>query len=176
MQSLSIKNIKESEEKHSYSKNIFLLRLVFFLSILLWLIGLGFHSIFYKSESAAVISPFLKLCYSHVCHQLDSKTFSINGYKLFVCARCTGIYFGAFFASFLSLFIKLKNEHNINYLVYFSLPLIFDVIFTTFNLYSYSKLLAMSTGILFGSIIFIYILETIENSIYRTAENKNVKK
>lgn len=55
--------------------------------------------------------------------------------------------------------IKIKTK----LLVLLSLPLLADVLFTTIKLYNYNKLLSAITGLLFGSIVFLYILSAIEN-------------
>lgn len=42
------------------------------------------------------LSPEIIYRFFHpVCHQLDSRSFHIFGYKLAVCSRCTAIYYGA---------------------------------------------------------------------------------
>lgn len=42
-----------------------------------------------------------------------------------------------------------------------------DVIFYSLGLYEYSKIIAAITGVLFGSTVFLYILDAIENSLYK---------
>ncbi len=42
-----------------------------------------------------------------------------------------------------------------------------DVIFYSINLYEYNKIIAAITGLLFGSTVFLYILDAIENSFYK---------
>lgn len=41
-----------------------------------------------------------------------------------------------------------------------------DVIFYSIGFYNYSKIAAAITGFLFGSSVFLYILEALENYIY----------
>jgi hypothetical protein len=41
--------------------------------------------------------------------------------------------------------------------------MLFDVLFLTFGIYEYNKLVSSITGFLFGSIVFLYILSAIEN-------------
>jgi hypothetical protein len=50
-------------------------------------------------------------------------------------------------------------------LLYFSaIPMLIDVLSTTTGIYSYSKIIALLTGIFFGSATFAYILAAIENN------------
>jgi len=58
--------------------------------------------------------------------------------------------------------IKIKTWQ----LILFSLPMLADVIFYSIGLYQYNKIIAAITGILFGSAVFLYILDAIENSLY----------
>jgi len=58
--------------------------------------------------------------------------------------------------------IKIKTWQ----LILFSLPMLADVIFYSIGLYQYNKIIAVITGILFGSAVFLYILDAIENSLY----------
>jgi uncharacterized membrane protein len=140
---------------------------------MVWCFGFSFESLFPNSSLAAVSYPILKHAYGEVCHQLPSKTFLIGSQKLLVCARCTGIYLGALLISFFSLFFIKKLNFGIK-LLYISLaPMLIDVIFSTLNIYKYSKLIAFGTGIFFGSIVFVYILAAIENNFIDKKPEKN---
>ena len=145
-------------------KNKKVLRTIIFLSLLIWCFGFSFNLLFGNSIESAIAYPFLKKIYHTVCHQLDEKTFSINGEKLLVCARCTGIYLGALISSIASL-IFIRNISIKMKLLYFSMiPMLIDVLSTTLGVYTYSKELAFFTGLFFGSVVFIYILAAIENN------------
>ncbi|MCJ7552984.1 MAG: DUF2085 domain-containing protein [Ignavibacteriaceae bacterium] len=102
--------------------------------------------------------------YSITCHQNPAKTFLCDSNLLFVCARCFGIYTGALLMSFVLLFYKKTFRLNLLPLIIASVPMLIDVLGVLFNFYNYSLLLALLTGILFGSTSFIYILSVIENS------------
>lgn len=143
------------------------LRLLFFIAILIWCIGFASQSLFPDSAFAVITYPILKRTYATVCHQLDIKTFSFLGHKLFVCARCTGIYLGALIMSIASLIFFPKLSLKLKLLYAAILPVVFDVIMSTLNIYSYSKFVAFLTGLFFGSVVFLYILETVENYFSR---------
>ena len=141
-------------------KNI---RALFFIAVLLWCLGFSSQSLFPNTAFAAVSYPIFKRVYGTVCHQLDIKTFNFMGHNLFVCARCTGIYLGALLTSFLSIIFFPKLKLGLKLLYAAILPVIFDVVMSSFNFYRYSKYIAFSTGLFFGSVVFLYILETVEN-------------
>lgn len=44
----------------------------------------------------STLSSLLHYTYGRVCHQIDARSFHIDGYSLAVCARCSGIYLGYF--------------------------------------------------------------------------------
>ncbi len=139
-------------------------RIFLMASLILWCLGFSFDSLFHGTVAAGITYPFLKKIFHIVCHQLDEKTFNVNGAKLFVCARCTGIYLGALIASLASLFYIKKISLNIKLLYISMIPMLIDVGATTFKIYSYSKPLAFATGLFFGSVVFVYILTAIENN------------
>jgi hypothetical protein len=43
--------------------------------------------------------------------------------------------------------------------------MLFDVILYSIGLYNYNKIISAVSGFLFGSAVFLYILEAIENSL-----------
>ncbi|MCK5457600.1 MAG: DUF2085 domain-containing protein [Melioribacteraceae bacterium] len=98
------------------------------------------------------------MLYSHVCHQQPEKVISIDGHNLLVCSRCTGIYLGSFVSSLILLFVPVIKISKIKYLVFATVPMLIDVILYSSGVYTYSKELALFSGILFGiaGIIYIY--------------------
>jgi uncharacterized membrane protein len=140
------------------------LRLGIFLLLALWCFGFSFESLFPHSSIAVVSYPLLKHSYGAVCHQIPSKTFVLGSQKLLVCARCTGIYLGALLVSFFSIMFFTKLNLGLKLLYISFAPLLIDVIFSSLDIYKYSKIIAFGTGIFFGSIVFVYILASIENN------------
>lgn len=133
-------------------------------ALFLWIAGLSITLLNIR-ETAVLFIP-AKLLYATVCHQNPAKTITCNSHSLLVCARCTGIYFGAFLASIPAfIFVKKKISLPTNFLLLFSLPMLMDVILSTLGAYTYSFYNAFFTGLLFGSTVFIYILASIENSL-----------
>lgn len=149
----------------------FLLRSVISLFSFLWIIGIISPCL--KINVLHTIYPFQKMLYSNVCHQYDHKSFSCNDISFLVCARCTGIYFGAFISSVIILFGNFRLSFKTKYLYFFSVPMLLDVIFYSSGIYQYNKYFASLTGILFGSGIFIYILSAIEYLLFIKQQNYN---
>jgi uncharacterized membrane protein len=134
--------------------------------LLIWCIGFSSPSLFPNSQLIKIFHPVIKNLYGTVCHQQNDKTFIFSGQKFLVCARCTGIYFGALLMSFLSLFFFTKLQLKSKALYFASAPILFDVICSTFEIYKYSKDVAFITGMFFGSIVFLYIASILENNFH----------
>ena len=148
------------------------LRSIFFILILLWCIGFSFNAIFPGSTFGIVTFPILKRIYGTVCHQRIEKTFFLDGSRLLVCARCTGIYTGALIFSLLSIFFFKRLSFGIKLLYAAMLPIFLDVVFTTLGIYPYTKIIAFITGLFFGSVVFLYILAAIENNFVDQKTNQ----
>lgn len=101
-----------------------------------------------------------------MCHQNTYKSFTCNNIPLLVCARCSGIYLGAFLISILVLISNIKLNVKTKYLIMFSLPMLIDVILLSLRFYNCNKMISAFTGFLFGSVVFIYILSGIENLLF----------
>jgi uncharacterized membrane protein len=109
---------------------------------------------------------FLKMFFSPVCHQNPDKSFVINNLQFLVCSRCFGIYLGLIIASILSI-IKFSKKIKLKFLLVSVLPIISDIIFYQVGFYSYNKILSMITGIIFGTITFLFIFEVITESVMK---------
>ena len=140
------------------------LRSIIFILLLLWNIGFSYQVIFPHTATSVVTYPILKSVYGIVCHQRTEKTFFVSGNRFLVCARCTGIYFGALIISLMSIFFFRHISFGIKLLYASMAPMLIDVLFTTFGIYPYIKIIAFITGLFFGSVVFIYILAAIENN------------
>jgi uncharacterized membrane protein len=137
------------------SKKTIIVKIAVFILILVWFLGIVSPILF------PALYPISKLFYSHVCHQNDTKTIHLFNRPLLVCARCMGIYSGAFLSSVL-LFVFSTKKIHIKYLFLSALPVLIDVALVMAGLTAYSKYLALITGLIFGSITFLYIWNGIE--------------
>lgn len=131
-------------------------RLIFFLLISVWLTGIFIEWLFPFQKNLLLIFPFLEKSYSLVCHQNPNKLVSFNDKHTLVCARCTGIYFGIFVSSTISLFHSFKILPKLKILFIIALLMIIDVVSTSVGIYNYSKSFAFVTGFLLGSVGFLY--------------------
>lgn len=138
-----------------------LIKVGLFLALVVWLIGLS--ATCFDPTDLKSLYPFQKQLYSTVCHQQVERSFECGNTTLLVCARCSGIYLGSAIASLIIIFFNNPFKVKTKWLVFFSMPMLFDVLFITFGIYEYNKLVSAITGILFGSIVFLYILSAIEN-------------
>lgn len=145
------------------------IRLIFFVGILIWTIGILSPCLNMRNP---VLLIFTDQIYSAVCHQNPDKTFLCGSNFLFVCARCFGIYTGALACSFIILFYKKWFRLNLIPLIISAVPLLLDVLFISFHIYAYTHIVSFFTGMLFGSISFIYILSVIENSYSELVKGK----
>ncbi len=138
----------------------FLIKIIMISLMFIWILGFLQPILFTQSDS--LTNYFLKRIYSPVCHQERNKCIIIANHGMLVCARCAGIYFGALVAGITALLFQIPYP-KLKYLLIALLPLFFDVIFSSIGIYSYSKILACGTGLIFGYIIFLFLLNEIEN-------------
>lgn len=142
------------------------LRFIVFCSILLWCIGFSIFS-FSPDSLFRIFYPLLKQVYSFVCHQVDYKTFKVNDIHFLVCARCTGIYFGALIASLILIFYNINSDLSSKFLFFAAAPMILDIIFYSTGIYDYSASISFSTGVIFGSTSIVYILIVLQKYFFR---------
>ncbi|MCW8850273.1 MAG: DUF2085 domain-containing protein [Melioribacteraceae bacterium] len=128
--------------------------------ITIWCIGIFWEFIAYKFPNLFYYLPFLKYNYSIICHTQSEKLLEIGMFKTLTCSRCTGIYLGGF-VSALILFLGFRKSISTKTLLFSSIPMFIDVILYSFGIYHYSKYLALLTGLLLGSVGFIYIHNSI---------------
>lgn len=148
------------------------LKIFLFILVLLWNLGI-YPGILYSINSNSIIAfQYMHKIYSGVCHQQGAKLFELLGINTMVCSRCAGIYLGVLISSILFLFMSVNINSGIKYLLISSIPLILDVILYHTGLYEYSKPVAFSTGLVFGSAGFYYFYIGLEKLFfeYKTEE------
>ena len=146
-------------------------RFIAFTSLLAWCAGFTLNAFTNGSDISIAATPLFNFFYDNVCHQDNDKIISLNGFGILVCARCTGIYIGALVASVLLLFPLQKKEIPIKIFSLASFLLLTDVLLNNFVFSSYNKISAFTTGIFFGSICLIIVLNVLEKHFLMKAEH-----
>ncbi|MDP3148549.1 MAG: DUF2085 domain-containing protein [Ignavibacteria bacterium] len=152
-------------------KNKLIVGLLLFVSAV-WIAGFSLLPFLPKDNSFQAFYPFLKVSYARVCHQKPDECFRINDSYFLVCARCTGIYIGAFFGFLFSLFSFTKYFRAIyKYFVVFSIIMFGDVLINNFLLSSYNKTSALFTGYLFSFFAVNFVIFEIKrNNFFHSAQ------
>ncbi len=146
-----------------------LLKFLLLSILIIWIIG--FLQPLLLTQTNSLTNYLLAKTYSRVCHQESSKCILIGNESMLVCARCAGIYFGALITGLLFLFNRIP-ELKIKLLVIASIPLLLDVCLIFLGAYKYSQTIALTTGLAFGSIIYLFLLSELENIFV----NKSIKR
>ena len=113
------------------------------------------------------------------CHQRPDRSYFIEGHKLAVCSRCTGLYVG--FAATLLLYPLLRSlRNNVNpprqYLILAAVPLGIDFSLTFFGLWENTHTSRLVTGLLLGSVAVFYVMPGIIDLSLRSWRTPNVPK
>ena len=114
---------------------------------------------------SALTASYLYEIFSRVCHQLDSHSYHIAGFKFGVCIRCTAIY-ASFFGGMI-LFPLLKRTtialQESSFILMISLiPMGVDVGLAAFGIHESNVFTRMATGVLFGFALSIVLMPTLE--------------
>jgi uncharacterized membrane protein len=135
-----------------------------------WLIGVLVAMIFFTLIFAAPLAAgsdhnavafALYHAFGVLCHQLPERSLFIDGHKLGVCSRCTGLYGG--FALTLLLYPLIRSLRNPDFparkwLFLAALPLAVDFGLTFLGLWENTRTSRLLTGILFGSVSVFYVM------------------
>jgi len=110
---------------------------------------------------AAQFGSYIYMFFSETCHQIDSRSFTLWGYKLAVCSRCTVIYLSFLFSVILYPFIwKIKNEKlpNILFLLIPAFLVFADAIFDLTGILKNTFLTRTITGFLIGFVLPMFLI------------------
>ena len=92
-------NISSFRGIYTTEKQNYFIRYLLLFSLLFWCAGFFLPAFSLEFTGISFIHFAVKSIYSTVCNQSNTATFSVNDHLLFVCARCTGLYLGAFTAA-----------------------------------------------------------------------------
>jgi uncharacterized membrane protein len=107
--------------------------------------------------------------YSSSCHQLDERSFHINGNKYGVCSRCTSIYFGFLFGVILYPFVRKLNNIDLPSLLYLFIGvalMVIDVGLDIAEVVKNSFITREISGAVLGTILPFYIIPGIIRVFY----------
>ena len=152
----------ETEEEFRLLNGKKSFRIIAFFILAIWCFGFTFGSLFTQSK-ALILYPLIKEFYSTVCHQIAYKTIEMNGINFLVCARCSGIYFGGLLSSIIFLFTTRSYKLDVKFIFLAAIPMTIDVILHSSDVYTYSKIIALATGFIFGFVTIGFVLISIEN-------------
>lgn len=140
-------------------KRILWIYLATLLGILGWLGAIWLAP--YLKGRGAPMGKFIYICFSPVCHQIPSRSFSFGGSPLAVCARCLGIYSG--FLAGMVLYPLIRGFSTIrlpNSKIFLALsaPIVVDTAANFFRLWATANVLRLCIGFLWGIILPFYFV------------------
>ncbi len=142
------------------------IRLFLFILLFIWVVGNFSEIIAGYFPSFSILQFITTKAFSMVCHQNPLKLICIDENCTQLCARCSGIYIGAFFLSTITLFVREVSSPNLRLLAAAIIIIILDIICYNAGLYNYSHWVAALTGVFLGSIAFLYIRNGIEKLLF----------
>jgi uncharacterized membrane protein len=130
--------------------------------LVFWCTGIFFPVLFRTKEAYFISNIFIDKIYSLVCHQDKTKSFFISGSKLEVCSRCTGIYLGALIIAIPGLLFPNMKLYSKKILLICICIMTVDILLYSTGIYNYSRLIALITGLILGSVSILYIFGGID--------------
>ena len=113
--------------------------------------------------------------FSVLCHQRPDRSYFIDGHKLGVCSRCTGIYAG--FALTLLCYplvrsLRTTTAPRIKWLILAALPLAIDFSLTFFGIWENTHTSRLLTGLLLGGVAVFYVMPGISDLSLRPLQTE----
>jgi uncharacterized membrane protein len=124
----------------------------------------------YSELAQGIYGAFAKLC-----HQLPERSYFVDGHKLAVCSRCTGLYAGFVFTLLVYPLIRsLKTTVTPprSWLLLAAIPLIIDFSVTFFGFWDNTHTSRLLTGALLGGAAVFYVMPGIVELALRTSRSK----
>ena len=111
-----------------------------------------------------------------LCHQLPERSYFIDGHKLAVCSRCTGIYAGFTLALLLYPLIRSLRTTSIparKWLILATIPTLVDFSLTFFGIWENTHTSRLLTGLLVGSAAVFYVMPGIIDLSFRALRTRS---
>jgi uncharacterized membrane protein len=140
--------------------------LVLLLFVVAWCVGFFLAPAI--STKAPGVSATLYACYEPICHQLDGRSFHVEGGKFAVCARCTSIYLGFFCTLLLYPFFRNLSEHSVpsrKWILLAVIPMTTDVALSLLGVHSSTLATKIVSGGLFGLIMPYFVVPVLMEAV-----------
>ena len=124
------------------------------------------------------IARGLYRAFGALCHQLPERSYFIDGHKLAVCSRCTGLYGG--FALIVLAYPLIRSLRTtatpaVKWLVLAALPLLIDFSLTFFGVWENTHTSRLITGFLLGSAAVFYVMPGILDLSFRALRTRSAR-
>lgn len=149
--------------------------------VVLLLAGLWSGGILVAPLLGAGGSPFGSLLYSFyapVCHQLDHRSFHLDGEKLAVCVRCSAIYFSFFVSTLAFVMLRRTFTHAVPtkpWILLALAPIAADAILSLLTGYESTTASRVATGALFGLMMPWYVVPLLTEGVSQLRTRFTIK-
>ena len=129
------------------------------------------------SSGHEVVAHQLYRSFSPICHQFESRSLHLFGYKQAVCSRCSAIYFGFFVGVLLVPILSQRyNRQTIKLLLIASAPMLIDVLCDLSGFHASNIFTRLMTGSFFGIVSALilspYIIEALTSLLVKQNNNQ----
>ena len=131
------------------------------LSVAAGLVGLIVAAPLLRAGGAGATAGAIYRAFGMVCHQLDSRSFHVEGHQLAVCARCFGLYVGALagVAAYpLARPLTQREMPGRVWLLAAAVPTVVDFALGFFGVWENTHLSRFLTALLLGIVTAFYIV------------------
>jgi uncharacterized membrane protein len=114
--------------------------------------------------------------FGSLCHQRPERSFFLDGHKLAVCSRCTGLYAGFLFTILVYPLIRSLRATATparKWLLLAALPLMIDFSLTFFGIWENTHTSRLMTGLLLGSVSVFYVMPGLMDLSLRALQNRS---
>ncbi|HYE73297.1 MAG TPA: DUF2085 domain-containing protein [Blastocatellia bacterium] len=162
----------------SFQKGTIRDRLVYGLTLLgitIWLALIIAPPILFRAHYT-ISALIIHQSFSAICHQMPGRSFHLFGFAFSVCARCTGIYFGAFIGAccypFLRGLQQVSFPHR-RWLIFASIPISIDFFGGLSGLFVNTHFSRVMTGMIAGFAGIFFIIPGLFEVCQRSARNQS---